>query len=408
MSDTKSEKSKRKHRLTDLSNVVLINGRSAESSQSYLEQKLMERVDKEFPNPSRQEKVDIEAVKNYNMQFAKRMIKQQKDGEYFIQVQENVREKDIHLFYKFNDKNLDLMEMLVMGDTLVRAGVGSITLYLPYIPYQRQDKKDEGRVPISAKLIFNLLLASMGNRLKRVVTFDLHAKQAQAHFDGPVDELSAIPEFAAYYRNKFKEDLARDSSSVVVFSPDAGGAKRAEKLSELLQIQYQVLTKRRIGHGKAETKYDTYDTSVNVNGKRIIIIDDMIDSGSSLVGEYENGKDGPVQYFQSLGADVYCCATHHVLSEKDGIKAEERLRKSGVPFLFTDSIPEKYPGYYTDNKDYMSVLSLNYPLAKAVYCNAAGESISQFLKDREKKLRADKLDLIDQGDGQINFEESNV
>jgi len=401
MPDTEYEKSRRKQRLTALSKVVLINGRSAELSQGSLEKKLMERIDKEFPSPNKRERVDIEALKRENMHFVNRRIKQQSDGEYFIQVQENVREKDIHLFYKFNDKNLDLFELFVMGDTLVRAGVGSITLYLPYLPYQRQDKKDEGRVPISAKLIFNLLIASIGNRLKRIVTFDLHAKQAQGHFDGPVDELSAIPEFAAYYRNKFQEDLARDSSSVVVFSPDAGGAKRAEKLGKLLQVQYHVLTKRRVGHGRAETRYDT---SVNLNGKRIIVIDDMIDSGSSLVGEYEIGKDGPVQYFQSLGADVYCCATHHVLSIKNGITAEERLRKSGVPFLFTDSIPEKYTGYYVDNKDYMSVLSLDHSLAKAVYCNAAGESISKFLTDREEKLKADKLDLIVQSDGRIDVE----
>lgn len=378
-------------KLASLSNVVLVNGRSAESSQSHLERKIHERIDKEFPRPGKNEKAIIKEIKERNLRFVSREIKQQRDGEYFVQIQENVREKDVHLFHRFDDKNLDLVELLVMGDALQRAGVRSVTLYLPYIPYQRQDKKDDGRVPISAKLMFNLFNASFGNRLKRIVTTDLHARQAQGYWDGPVDELSAVPEFAAYYRHHFEKELAEDPSSVLVFSPDAGGAKRADYLAKLLRTRFHVLTKRRTGHSKAETRYYL---DVDVKGKKIIIVDDMIDSGSSLVGEYENNRQGPVQYLKSLGADVHVCASHAILSSKNGISAEDRFRKAGSPVLFTDSLPEKSPGYYKENNDWMKVISLDYGTAKAFYCNQVGESISEFLRKREERLQGNKLDFV--------------
>lgn len=393
----------RRTNLASLSNVVLINGRPAESSQSHLEKKIHERVDKEFPNPKKKERAIIEELKDRHLRFAERTIKQQRDGEYFVQIKENVREKDVHLFHKFSDKNLDLLELLVMGDALQRAGVQSVTLYLPYIPYQRQDKKDDGRVPISAKLMFNLFNASFGNRLKRIVTTDLHARQAQGYWDGPVDELSAVPEFAAYYRHQFRAELADDPSSVLVFSPDAGGGKRADYLAKLLKTRFHVLTKRRTGHGKAETRYYV---DLDVEGKKIIIIDDMIDSGSSLVGEFEHGKDGPVQYLRKLGAEVYVCATHAILSEKGGIPAEERFRQAGASVLFTDSLPEKNPGYYLDNRDWMRVISLDHAMAKAFYCNQLGESISKFLRGRERRLQGEKLDFVvsDGYDGTFDVE----
>jgi len=391
MSSPELEKLDRRRKLTSLSNVVLVNGRSSESSQSHLELKIHERIDKEFPKPVKKEEAIIKEIKKRNLHFAERNIKQHLDGEYFVQIEENVREKDVHLFHKFNDKNLDLMELLVMGDALQRAGVKSVTLYLPYIPYQRQDKKDDGRVPISAKLIFNLLNTSFGSRLKRIVTTDLHARQEQGYWDGSVDELSAVPEFAAYYRHLFREELSADSSSVLVFSPDAGGAKRADYLATLLKTRFHVLTKKRTGHGKAETKYYL---DIDIKDRKIILIDDMIDSGSSLVGEYENGRQGPVQYLRSLEADVHVCASHAILSEKNRIAAEERFRQAGVPVLFTDSVPEKESGYYQTNSDWMKVISLDYGLAKAFYCNQVGESISEFLQSRERRLQGKKLDFV--------------
>jgi len=101
-----------------------------------------------------------------------------------------------------------------------------------------------------------------------------------------------------------------------------------------------------------------------------------------------------VQYLRSLGADVYVCATHAILSMKDGITAEDRFRKTDVSVLFTDSVPEKAAGYYESNNDWMKVISLDYAIAKAFYCNQVGESISEFLSKREIRLQSEKLDFV--------------
>ena len=245
----------RYRKLSSLRNVVLLSSRAEDNWRSSLEKKINARIKKEFPNPTSEESEVIEGMLDSNLRFAKRTIKQQNDGEFFIQIRENVREKDVHLFHKFSDPNLSMMELLVMGDALKRAGVSSVTLYLPYIPYERQDKKDDGRVPISARLVFDLLEASLEDKLKRIVTFDLHAKQEQGYFNGPLDELSAIPDFAAYYHDLFKEEFSAPKPNVLVVSPDPGGAKRARLLAELLRVQYEVLDKVRTGHGQAEHRF---------------------------------------------------------------------------------------------------------------------------------------------------------
>lgn len=379
----------RRNKLASLSNVVLLGGRAMEDPK-HLEKKIAERINKEFPDPSSREEEIISGLRESNLRFVERKIKQMNDKELFVQIGANVREKDVHLFYKFDDPNLSSMELFVMGDALMRSGVRSITTYLPYIPYQRQDKKDDGRVPISAKLFFNLLKTSMGDRLKRIVTYDLHAKQAQAHFDGPMDELSAVPEFAAYYSLLFKEDLNSSDPKVKVITPDAGGAKRARILAKLLDIQYLVLDKARTGHGKAE---HNFYLPADVRGVKTIVVDDIIDSAGSLVGEFENDKQGPIQYLQSRGAEVYVCATHRLLSEKNEISAEKRLAKVNVPVLFTDSLSEKYPRYFEEH-EWMSVLSLDYVQAKAFFCNQVGSSISDFLRGREERLYGRKIDFV--------------
>ena len=376
--------------LVSLRKVVLLSNNSFGSAQVSLEKKIHERIDKEFSESTDDEKEIIEGMKHSTLRFVDKVSKQQNDKEIFFQVKENVREKDVHFFHKFGDPNLDLVELLVAGDALKRAGVNSVTLYLPYIPYQRQDKKDDGRVSIAARWIYDVISTSFGSPLKRIVTFDLHAKQEQGYFNGPLDELSAIPDFAAYYRDLFKEDFSSGRSNVLVISPDPGGAKRARKLAQALSTQYVILDKIRTGHGEAEHRF--YLPS-DVKGKKVILIDDMIDSGSTLVGEFENNKPGPVQYLRDeRGAEVYICATHALLSAKKGISAEERMSRAGVPTLFADTLPERKEGYYLEHKSWMSVLSLNYVLAKAFYCNQVGASISEFLKKRDDRLG--RLDFV--------------
>lgn len=397
MERTAFERLKRYNQLSDLSNVVLLDNFGAEGSRKHLEEKIQQRIDKEFPDPDSEEEGIIGGIKEKNLRFVDRTIKQHNNKEFFVQIGRNVREKDVHLFHKFSDNNLSSMELFIICDTLKRSGVKSITLYIPYIPYQRQDKKDDGRVPISAKLFFDLLSASAGVYLKRIVTCDLHAQQAQAHFNGPVDELSAIPEFAAYYRTLFKDEISEENK-VLVISPDAGGAKRAKYLARLLGVHYAVLDKTRTGHGKAETNYYI---PLDIHNRITLILDDVVDSASSVAGEYEEGKNGPIQYLLTQQvAQVHLCATHHELSRKNDIAAEERLRRANIKAVFADTLPQKYPSFYADNSDWMTIISMYYTLAKAFYCNQVGESISDFLKKREKQLRDNKLDIIASSDGQ--------
>jgi len=391
MSFSALERLDRYKKLVSLRNVVLLNNRAYDSSVKSLEVKIQERVTKEFLDPTSDEQEIIEEMKATNLKFVDKLSKQQNDREVFFQVLENVREKDVHFFHKFSDPNIDLAELLVAGDALKRGGVNSVTLYLPYIAYQRQDKKDDGRVPIAARWIYDVISISFGNHLKRIVTFDLHAKQEQGYFDGPLDELSAIPDFAAYYHDLFKDSFASDRRDVLVISPDPGGAKRARSLAKALGTQFVILDKVRTGHGEAEHRF--YLPS-DVKGKKAIVVDDIVDSGSTAVGEYENNKIGPLQYLRDeRGAEVHFCATHALLSSKNGILAEDRMRKAGVSAVFADTMPEKYDGYYKENSDWMSIISLNYVSSKAVYCNQVGASMSDFLKKRDERLFG-RLDFV--------------
>ncbi len=391
MSFTALEQLDRYLKFGSLRKVVLLNNKAYDSSVGALEGKIQERVDKEFSDPTDEEREIIEGMKLSNLRFVDRVSKQQNDREVFVQVKENVREKDVHYFHKFSDPNISKEELTEFGDALKRAGVGSVTLYLPFIPYQRQDKKDDGRVAISARKFYDDLESAFGYRLKRIVTFDLHAKQEQGYFDGPLDELSAIPDFAAYYRNLFKDSFNSGRPDVLVISPDPGGAKRARKLAQALGTQYVTLDKIRTGHGEAEHRF--YLPS-DVKGKKVIVIDDIVDSGGTAVGEYENNKIGPLQYLRDeRGAEVYFCVTHALLSAKKGILAEDRMRRAGIPMLVADTLPERYEGYYKENSDWMSVISLNYVLSKAFYCNQVGASISDFLKKRDDRLSG-RLDFV--------------
>jgi ribose-phosphate pyrophosphokinase len=400
--DSNYARFKRLQKLFALGNVVLLASRGAEKSTKPLESIIHQRIDKEFLDPSKEERDIIEGIKRDNLRFVDTRIKDQNDGEIFAQIKENVRERDLHILHKSLDPVRGTAELEILLDASKRAGANSITLYLPYAPYQRQDKKDDGRVPITARQFFDKLTISAGHRLKRIVGFDLHSKQAQGFFDGPLDELSAVPEFAAYYRHLFKNELSRsteENKRVEVISPDAGGAKRARYLANLLGVQYQVLDKIRTGHGEVETSFYLPN---DVNGKKIILLDDMIDSAGSVVGSYEINKEGPVQFLKSKGADVYVCASHRIFSEKGGIPAEKRIQIADVPILITNSLPEKEEGYYAEHKKWLTVLSLDYALAKSFYCNQVGESMSSFIVNREKLLKADKLNVVTSG-GMVNI-----
>lgn len=240
------------------------------------------------------------------------------DGEVYCQVQESVRGDDIFIIQSAPAPvNEYIMELLIMVDAFRRASARRINVVMPYYSYSRQDKKVKPREPVTAKLIANLLTTAGAGRL---LTIDLHAGQIVGFFDIPVDHLYAEPIIADY----FSKDLKIDGDIVVV-SPDVGGVTRARALAESLRSPITIIVKRRPEPNKCEVM----EVIGDVKGKTAIMIDDMIDTGGSII----NGANSLI----SLGAkEVYAACTHGVLSGG----AHERLFNSAIKkVIITDTIP---------------------------------------------------------------------
>jgi ribose-phosphate pyrophosphokinase len=235
----------------------------------------------------------------------------------FVRILENVRERDVFLIQPVcTPVNKNLVELLIMIDAFKRASAERITAVLPYYGYARTDKKDQPRVPITARLIADLLTTAGATRL---LTVDLHAAQIQGFFNIPVDELTALFLLSDYWKNKNLKD-------VVVVATDIGISKRARDLAEKLNAPLAIIEKRRVGN--ADTT-ETLNIIGEVAGKRAITVDDEIDTAGSLV----NAVDALLKH----GAkEVYSCCTHPVFSGP----AIERISKSSVKELVvTDTIP---------------------------------------------------------------------
>ena len=237
------------------------------------------------------------------------------DGEINVQINENIRGTDCFLIQPTCPPvNDNLMELLIMIDALFRASARRITAVLPYYGYGRQDRKVEPRVPITAKLVANLITSS---GVSRLLMLDLHAGQIQGFFDIPVDHLYSTPVLVKYFKEK-------NISDVVVVSPDAGGVERARAFAKRLDADLAVGDKRRSGPNRV----DTMNIIGNVEGKNAIIFDDMIDTAGSLVKVVEALKREKV-------LNVYAAATHAVLSGS----AIEKISNSAIKKLIvTDSI----------------------------------------------------------------------
>jgi ribose-phosphate pyrophosphokinase len=240
------------------------------------------------------------------------------DGEINIKINESVRGRDVFVIQSTNHPaEIHLMELMVMVDALKRASANSVTAVIPYFGYSRQDRATEPRVPITAKLVANLLITSGINRL---VTMDLHAGQIQGFFDIPVDNLYAMPVFAKY----LLENYVKNSEDCVVVSPDAGGVARARFIAKKLHLPLAVVDKRRTSPGVAKAMYVVGD----VNDRTAIIVDDIIDTAGTLV-ESANAllKNGAKQ--------VVAVSTHGVLSGP----ALERIVSSPIKeVVVTDTI----------------------------------------------------------------------
>ena len=239
------------------------------------------------------------------------------DGEIRVKINENVRGHDVFVIQSTSCPSNDyLMELLILIDALKRASAQRITAVLPYFGYARQDRKDQPRVPITAKLVANVLTVAGADR---VLTIDLHAGQIQGFFDIPLDHLYAFTIFADYIR-----ELELDKNLVIV-SPDVGGIKTARAYAKKMGCDLAIVDKRRIDDKQAEAMHIMGD----VEGKNVVIIDDMVATAGSLVEA--------VAALKKAGAlEVYASITHPVLCGP----AIERLKKSQIKELVvTDTIP---------------------------------------------------------------------
>lgn len=235
-------------------------------------------------------------------------LKRFSDGEIWVKYGENIRGLDIFLIQSTNPPADNLMELLIMIDAAKRASAKNITAVIPYFGYARQDRKDQPRVAITAKLIANLLTVAGADR---IITMDLHAAQIQGYFDIPFDHL--------YGSSVFKDRIEVYKKNLVVVSPDVGGIKMARAYAKLLDCGLVVIDKRRPKQNFAEVMNIIGD----VDGKDILIVDDLIDTAGTFVGAIDALKE--------KGAlNIYGAITHPVLSGQ----ALERINDSKVAKLF--------------------------------------------------------------------------
>lgn len=238
------------------------------------------------------------------------------DGETFVKINENIRGRDVFIVQPTcPPTNQNLMELLILVDAARRSSAARITAVIPFFGYARQDRKDQPRVPITAKLVANLIVAAGVNR---VLTMDLHAQQLQGFFDIPVDHLYALPVIMQYLGEK-------NLSNLTVVSPDVGGVKMASAYAQALKAGLAIVVKRRI----SATETEALHVIGEVEGKNVLIVDDLTETAGTITNA--------AKILRGLGAlDIYAGVSHTVLTDL----AVERLRKSEIKELITtDSTP---------------------------------------------------------------------
>ena len=279
-------------------------------------------------------------------------IKNFADNEIFVRINENVRGEDVFVIQSTSKPaNDNLMELLICMDALARASARRITAVIPYFGYARQDRKTDGRTPISAKLVANLISTSGADR---VLTMDLHAGQIQGFFDVPTDNLVAMPVIENDIRT------VHGSSNVMVVSPDVGGVVRARNLANRLGVDLAIVDKRRPEAGKSEVMNIIGD----VDGRHCIMVDDICDSGGTLVNAAAALKDKGAS-----GVSAY--VTHGVLSNN----AVKRIENSVMDeIVICDTIRPTEEDYKSNSLRVLSVAPL---LGEAIRRIANNESVSK-------------------------------
>jgi ribose-phosphate pyrophosphokinase len=280
-------------------------------------------------------------------------VSQFPDGETFVKIDENVRGEDTFVIQSTSPPtNHNLMELFIMIDALRRASAKRITAVLPFYGYARQDRKDQPRVPITAKLVANLLVAAGANR---VLTMDLHAQQIQGFFDIPVDHLYAAPVMFDYLR-------AKNLPNLVVVSPDVGGLKMAHAYSQVLGAGLAIVAKRRKSASEVE-----HDTVIGeIRGKNVLMVDDLTETAGTLTS-------AAVLLKRRGARRILACVSHAVLSGQ-GI---ERLRKSNIDELITTDTVAR-PPIEGVNITTLSVAGLLGEAIKRIHTNSSVTSLFEF------------------------------
>jgi len=276
-----------------------------------------------------------------------------KNGEIYVKFDESVRGADVFIVQTCSDPvNDNIVELLIMIDALKRASAGMINAVIPHYGYARQDKKAEGREPITAKLFADLLSVA---GMDRMIVADLHAATIQGFFDVPVDHVTAIPIIAKYFKNK-------KIKNGVVVSPDVGGVKRASIFAKQLHYPLAILDKRRPAPNMAEIEH----LVGNVEGKEAIIVDDMIDTGGTII-------EAVNMLIRHKAKKVYIAATHPIFSG-DAAKMLEKSMAEEIVVLDTIPLNKKY------NPDRIKVLSIASLLAKTIKKVYHCKSVSELFK----------------------------
>lgn len=307
---------------------------------------------------SASQKLSEDISKKIKVPISKSIVRKFADGELKIKIEENIRGRDVFIVQSTPSPAENILELLLFLDAAKRASADRITAVIPYFGYARQDRKDEPRVPISSKLIANLLAVSGASR---VLTMDLHAEQIQGFFDIPVDHLYATPVFLDYYRHRNLDDY-------VVVSPDLGRANRvrgfARRLSKYLPVA--IVEKRRTGPNQSLV----LNVIGDVKGKTALIYDDMLDTGGTMV-------EAAQAILEKGAKEVFACIVHPLLSRN----ASQRIVESCIKELVvTDTIalaPEK-------KSDKLKILSVAGLLGKAILRIHNAESISSLFKEVEE------------------------
>ena len=292
-----------------------------------------------------------EISKKLKLKLINTNIKKFADGEIYIEINENIRGNSVFVIQSTSTPaNDNIMELLLCIDALRRSSAKNITAVIPYFGYARQDRKVAPRTSISAKVVSNLITNAGASR---IVTVDLHAGQIQGFFDIPVDNLFTTPLFARYIKKKFK------TKNLMCVSPDVGGVQRTRGLATKIKADLAIIDKRRPEPGKSQVMNIIGD----VKGKNCIIVDDIIDSGGTIINA--------VEALKKAGAiDVYVFITHAVLSGE----AAEKIKKSKIKkLIITDTIDNSLK---IKNNSKIEVISIAPLMAEAINRISNSTSVS--------------------------------